>query len=131
MVYLMYFRENSNFSDAHPWIDKILALFGMKPIVICPELAGVSKDVPYFSTVQEAYEAFSDYTWIWLDVSGDKYLDQIPHPKDNVVYAVGSDYTGFDFIGEGERVKLRINETFAPMIIPMVCYDRMTKLREL
>jgi hypothetical protein len=123
MVYLMYFREQSNFSDSHPWIDKLLNLFGVKPIVICPGMT--SKDVPYFDTVQEAYEAFSDYTWIWLDANGDKYLDEITHPEDSVVYAVGSDYTGFgDFVGEGQRIKLRIAETFAPMVVPMVLYDR-------
>ena len=129
-AYILYHREDSIMS--HPCIDRYIGEYGMLPIIIDPETAGQSKQVPIFASVEEAYTEYKHLKWVWLDANGGVTLDEFTHPEDNVVYAFGSDAKGFDgFTADGPRVVVRpFSEIYAGMCIPIVCHDRWSKLKQ-
>jgi hypothetical protein len=69
------------------------------------------EEPPYwFHSIAEAqaHPAFAGYTWVWLTAEGDTYLDEYPHPADNVVYCIGDNVVGFQGgMGDGPRLKVR------------------------
>ena len=128
-VYVLYHREESIIS--HPCIDRYMNEYGILPMIVDPMTAGESKQVPIFATVEEAHAAYGHLTWVWLDANGDVALDEFTHPADDVVYALGSNASGFGgFTADGPRVVVRpYSEIYAEMCVPIVCHDRWLKLR--
>jgi hypothetical protein len=88
--------------------------------------------VVYYS-MEEAIADLHDHHWVFLDPRGDVILDEFKHPSGPVVYAFGSDSTGFgkpvkkffDNSFEGEIVRLRKkDEIYVLHALPYVLYDR-------
>jgi|GEM_PF-4630600 len=140
MVYFLYYKEDVVFGGTFSWIDKWCAMYGLRPIVIDKERGkpdGTKNGFTY-SSLDEAVKnkKYKDHKWVWLDSEGDKILDEYDHPKNNVIYCVGSDYNGFGRNNgklKGDIVKIRqfkdINR-FAATVVPMVIYDRFLYLED-
>lgn len=132
--YILYFREEGRFENQIAWLSKNAWLYNMNQIVI-DTIGGMkySDELPVFSTINEAIEFYKDYTWVFLDHRADSYIDEFDHPIDNVIYAVGSDYTGLfnDKKPEGKLIKMRAREEgehYASLIVPILLYDRFLYL---
>lgn len=132
-AYLLHYAELTN---ADPSIATWAGNFGLRPIYINRGLiTGKSKSVMVFDTLDDAIAEprLSGMTWVWLDADGDVYLDEFEHPKNRVVYCIGSDYNGFDGrdVSElpGTHVRLRQKqEMYSVMVAAMLCYDRAVYL---
>lgn len=140
MVKFLFYKEETQHSE-FPWMDKWLNFFGVIPIVIDRE-GPYSKKNPtdYFlyKTLQEAIDdtAHKNDLWVWLDRDGNDFLDEFEHPKDNVVYCIGSDFDGFqeiEFFGKVLKIRppteAADGEWYAYMALPLVLYDRYLRVK--
>ena len=116
VVYL-YHSEDSDFggflsaASLIPVLDQYCYMFGGERAAIHPADAEYpSWSETEYATLEEAYEAYPDHTWIYLDPHATKYLDEMDaHPLDDVVYLAGHDDYGYkDTTFIGERYKLRM-----------------------
>lgn len=138
--YLLYHVRGSG--DRHPidvvWIDKWCAMYRVRPVIIDVNGVQREKDSPpyFFPHLEEAvvHPDFAGHSWVWLDPEATHFWDEVELPRDNVVYCIGDDYTGFDgFEFEGQRVKLRPperafdGEWYAAMVVPMLLFEVYNK----
>lgn len=131
---LFYRRENLRYEQRYSWIDKWLWIAkDLFPICIdpeadeaeCADLARVPKVYPSLTAALKC-PSLAGMTWVWLDPNCTAYLDEFDHPKDNVIYCIGSDISGFNGEdSEGPRIKVRdLGDIHAAIIVPFVVYDR-------
>jgi hypothetical protein len=119
-------------TNADPSIAKWAYDFDMDVVYVDREgLLSPSKSLKIFSSIAEALvdPDLSKLAWVWLTADGDVALDEFEHPKDDVVYCIGSDYVGFEGRKAndlpGKHVRLRFDdEWYAVMTTAMLCYDR-------
>lgn len=135
MVYMLWYKGKSGFQSVHSWIDKLCGTYNFYPIVIDQENAG-KNDFTYASLDDVLKDKkYKDYKWVWLDSKGDQILDEYEHPKENVIYCIGSDFDGFgrDISKlKGDKVRIRQDKKedwFAAIIVPLVIYDRYLYLK--
>jgi len=138
MVYLLFYvSPHEHWKIKWSWIVSWAGLYGIHPIAIDRDGLNRQSDHPPFNyrSIEEALtdHRFADHTWVWLDCAGTSYVDQYAHPKENVIYCIGDDLTGFQGISApGPRVKLRpfnvemseSAEYFAAMVAQAVLNDR-------
>jgi hypothetical protein len=131
MVHVCFPGDKGFFDQVWSWFDLNCSKYNLSPIVIDPpnrekrELSGKTDAFPpIYSTYEDAYKVNPDLQWIWMDSSADIYLDEFDHPKDNAVYAIGHEIDGFSGEFPGIKVKIRFDETYGPLVLPMLLYDR-------
>ncbi len=140
-AYLLFYHELSRHENQFAFIDRIASHFHIVPIVI-DTLGTWKKSDQKIASLQEALDdpRFIKAEWVWLDASGETYLDEYEHPKDDkdVIYCVGSDKAGFQNNPMiellGTKVKIRQyedqeGEWFAAIVVPLVVYDRFLYLQ--
>lgn len=128
---VLFWYEQRTVGNLYTLIDRWVTYFGMEPIVV--DLLGHFKSEPgrfpyKVESLDEAVARWTDHTWVFLDATGSVVLDEFEHPSDPVIYAFGSDITGFEkTIDElpGLKVKLRDPQIVtADMAIAMTLHDR-------
>mgnify|MGYP001811674095 CR=1 FL=1 len=127
--------ETGSLSDRQ-WIDKWCGVYGVTPIII--DLEGrfprVTPRPPYgFSSLRDALacKEFQGSQWIWLDHRADQYWDEVTLPKDNVIYCIGHDISGFqDVEPPGQMIKVRspnkdmeAEQWYASMVAAMLLFE--------
>lgn len=127
-VYLLHYRGDNGRRDM--FMNKFAGLFGMNGLTV--NLTG-GKGGDYTS-IREALQdkALAGHAWVWLDPKGDDgFLDEVVHPKEDVVYCIGHETVGFEGLTfdqlPGTKVQLRragFGEWNAHIVAPLVCYDR-------
>lgn len=140
VIYLFYTEDDDYAGNLSPnmtipMLDQFTYMFGGEYVAIHPKDADYPPRVPKtFPTLEDAKREYSDYKWFYLDSKAETYLDEITHPQDNVVYAVGHDRIGFGKSKlNGEKVRLRtIQPDFEgysiATLISVIC-DRWTITR--
>lgn len=111
-------------------LDHFCTMFGAKWAAVHPggyqNYAGEN-----YPTYEDAFQAYPDYAWIYLDPNSDVSLQDLEHPKDNVVYVVGRDIEGFkDVELHGPRVRLDTyskGEMFSVACLIAVACNRWSK----
>jgi len=129
MPHLLFFHESNAMGRDLAYIDRLLNMFGLVPIVIDPSRGETHYDAHFYPTLTDAISdpRWDGYTWVWLDHEAPQTLDEVSPPSfEEVIYCIGSDVTGFG--GEahpGMRVKLAnemvSDQTYATLVIPAVC----------
>lgn len=88
----------------------------------------------------KAHPDLANLKWVYFHAQAKKTLQEYKHPKDNVIYCIGSDSIGLgggpeDFDGDVLRVAAPDpdhddgkREFHAASILPLVAYDRALKL---
>lgn len=88
----------------------------------------------------KAHPDLANLKWVYFHAQAKKTLQEYKHPKDNVIYCIGSDTTGLsggpeDFDGDVLRVAAPDpdnddgnREFHAASILPLVAYDRALKM---
>jgi len=134
VVFLCYTEDTGtggNLSTAFsiPMLDQFMYMFGWELVGIHPEGADYPPRISkIFPTLSKARDEYPHHSWVFLDPTATFFLDQYSHPKDDVVYAVGHDLTGFgDEPLEGTSVRLRVKpEPFeghaVPCLIAAACH---------
>jgi hypothetical protein len=113
-VKLAFWYEENTKGTIYTWIDRFCSYFGAVPVIIDCLGAfdhGADKTPIAFSTMCEAREAFSDHQWVFLHPDGGTVLEELAHPAEPVVYAIGSNLTGFgcpvgDLPEDADKVRL-------------------------
>ena len=110
---LFWFEESTaglNFSH----LDRNATYFGCHPVIIDLTRTWKARAPGQFPIIyhsfDEALADLSDHAWVFLHPDGPTILDEFEHPADPVVYAVGSNRTGFGKAAEelqGSLVRLR------------------------
>jgi hypothetical protein len=130
---LLFWYEPNTKGTLYTWLDRFCSYFGVVPVIIDCLGAfdhGADKTPIAFSTMCEARAAFSDHQWIFLHPDGGVILDELEHPAEPVIYALGSNITGFgcsvgDLPADAEKVRLRDPEVIWDyQVAQMVLYDR-------
>ena len=113
-------------------MDQWCVLFDLEPIVI--DLVGTFQQSPgqfphVVHNLDEALKRFSDHSWVFMDVNGDVILDELAHPPDPTVYALGSDKTCFgrpakDLPGTTVRLRAEVGNIYVHNVLPLILYDR-------
>jgi hypothetical protein len=110
-------------------------IFGMTPVVIDLEAKSprVLDRPPYcFRSIEQAveYPDFKDLTWIWCDHRAEYHWDGISLPKDNVMYCIGHDETGFQGYRGDNLIKLALptgehpeGQFHATEVVVMLLYE--------
>lgn len=138
MVYVLFFREQQASFDFQPnWMNKLSAMYGLGNIVINlkDDWPNPSEPRTYrFKTLTEArfHPELKNLRWVWMVPGVEENLSTFEHPKDNVVYAIGSDFDGFgDFpIPESDQL-LALDETDeirASICVHHVVYNRYLRM---
>jgi hypothetical protein len=125
---LFHLEQNAMGRD-FAYLDRLLGMFGMIPIVIDPSIEEERHYGAHFypSLADAVFDARWDgFTWVWLDHKGSETLEEFQHPGDDVIYCVGSDADGFASDAySGPRVRLPDDmvddQTYATLIIPVIC----------
>lgn len=129
---LLYWYEQNTVGQIYTWMDRFCTYFGFEPAVV--DTLGAFKGLPgQYPIKLESFDAamaqFSDHQWVCLDPDGDTILDEYAHPDDSVIYAIGSNVTGFSRIVDelpGHTVRLRSPEVLWDyQVAQMLMYDRM------
>lgn len=126
--------------------DQILGgMFGFLQVIIDPSGEMQSSVMGYPLVLKSLEEAkahpdLAKLKWIYFHAHAKKTLQEYEHPKDNVIYCIGSDTTGLGGSPEdlGSDV-LRVatpdpdrddgkREFHAASILPLVAYDRALKM---
>lgn len=106
VVFLIYVEELP-YADMqnYPLIDQVMAMCGYQ-LRLIDRTGMLPADPNVFDSLDEAWESsdFAGYRWVYLDAAGSTYVDTYKHPKDNVVYVVGSDAVSPDSF-EGKKLK--------------------------
>jgi len=138
----LYYTESmaigGTLSAAHavPLLDQMLGMFGGKRMCVHPNDADYkATSAEQYPTLAAAQAAHPSHTWIYLDPDATQYIDEIEHPANDVVYAVGHDATGYG--GEelnGNTCKLRTIRAkpfvgFALVCLSVVAHDRWTRMK--
>lgn len=79
---------------------------------------------------EELFDQFPGHRFVFLTPQGNNYLDEFEHPKDNIIYCIGHDATGFGEldISKAETLKLRTDRScYAITVFPFVVYDRFVR----
>jgi hypothetical protein len=136
---VLFWYELRTVGEHYANIVRWCAYFGLEPIVIdrvghFGKGPGPGRTTAY-QNFAEAQEALADHQWVCLHPDGAEYLDTFAHPDDDTltVYALGSDFTGFENKPvdalPGSTVKLRNPDAiYAFQVVPMLLYDRMLYL---
>jgi len=113
--YLYYTEDTStggvlSAAFAVPFLDQLLLMYGGERMCVHQPFADYRPSSPeHYPSLQAAQNAYPSHTWIFLRPDGLVFLDEIAHPVDNVVYAVGHDLEGFrDEEPQGTMCKLRV-----------------------
>ena len=135
-AYLLYYRETSRVESTHAYMKRFATMHGMETVVIDRkgDMPGSVKRFPDIKAAMAAPD-LAGHEWVFLDAKGDVHLDKYPHPVDDVVYCIGSDFDGFDGLDvkelPGVKVKIRQlpnrkGEWYASIVAPIVvCYRYM------
>jgi len=130
MVYLCYVQESTNFQQIYQWIDKWCHNHKVFPVIIGGESTNTRFAPWRFPTYDDARNSpeLKDASWVYLDLDGEVTLDEFEHPQGDTVYALGSDYSGFDnHVRDGIIVTVEGGQQYAAVIAPSVLYDRYIK----
>lgn len=135
IAFLFYYEDDTGIETSTTFIDQMVAMYGYTWYMI--DRTGTKKGTNVFTSLDQAIEddRFKDNTWIYFDVNAKNYLEDFTHPKDNVVYVIGSDTVGYDgkSISErnGESLKLKTvdlnRDYYATAVISYICSQRYTK----
>ena len=132
---LFYYEDDTGVETNISFIDQMVAMFWYEWFFI--DRTGTKRGTRKFSSLDQAIAdpRFAGCTWIYLDVNATKYLEDLVHPKDNVVYVIGSDTVGYDEKTikqrNGKSYKLKTKdlnrEYYAAAVIPYVMAQRWHK----
>ena len=146
-VYFLYHIEAwSGIPINRSWADQILGgMFGFRQVIIDQSGEMTSSIMGYPLVLKSLDEAMvhpdlAKLHWVYFHAQAKKTLQEYKHPKDNVIYCIGSDTTGLgggpeDFDGDVLRVAAPdpdhddgMREFHAASILPLVAYDRDLKM---
>ncbi|OGY12835.1 MAG: hypothetical protein A3A58_01560 [Candidatus Blackburnbacteria bacterium RIFCSPLOWO2_01_FULL_41_27] len=126
--------------------DQILGyMFGFKQVIIDPtgEMQSSVMGFPLiFKSLEEAkaHSELANLKWVYFHAHSKKTLQEYQHPEDNVIYCIGSDWTGLGYSPEeldGDVLRVSApdpdsdngeREFHAASILPIIAYDRALKL---
>lgn len=111
-------------------LDHYCAMFGAKWAAVHPggyqNYAGEN-----YPTYEDAYQAYPNHTWVYLDPNADVALHEFEHPEDDVVYVVGRDIEGFSGVElHGQKVRLdtkKKGEMFSVACLIAVACNRWSR----
>ena len=133
---VLFWYEEATVGNTYTWMDRFITYFDLEMRLIDKVGQFLDNQEPdrlpiAYPDLDSALEDMSDHTWVFLDPNGDHILDEFQHPEGLVVYAFGSNTTGFgqDLSGLGQLVKLRNpDEIYVLNALPLVLYDRELNL---
>lgn len=146
-VYFLYYIDPwSGIPINRPLADQILGyMFEFKQVIIDPT-GKMQSSVMGFPLVLKSLEEaksrpeLANLKWVYFHAHSKKTLQEYQHPEDNVIYCVGSDWTGLGYGPEDlDGDVLRVSapdpdsddgerEFHAASILPIIAYDRVLKL---
>lgn len=146
ICFLYHIEPSSGIPIDRSLADQILGyMFGFQQVIIDPTGNTRPSAIGFplvLKTIDEArgHPELSKLKWVYFHAHAKKTLQEYEHPKDNVIYCVGSDWTGLghDFEElDGDILRVAApdpdsddgkREFFAASILPIVAYDRALKL---
>jgi len=100
MIAVLFYYEDEKESDQIMTVDematnRLFNLYGYEMFII--DRTGTRSGSMIFHSLDEAIEdhRFKDHTWMYFDRFAGEYL--VTHPKENVVYVIGSDLEGYGY----------------------------------
>lgn len=144
-IYFLYYL-NTDTPSPFDWqsmmirADQVIGMFQWGQVLVDPDGVHAPHSIWPLVVVRSLNEALahpllSKLKWVWLDAKANTTLQEYVHPKDNVIYCIGHDATGFEgrSIGDLPGDKLGVwtpdpnREYYAETIIHLVVYDRALK----
>lgn len=130
--HILFFREQSRVLAEYSFMMHVLGQSGFEPIVIDLDASWPDTKCDFiYTSLAEALVCprLAGCTWVWFDPDGETILDEYEHPADNVIYCIGSDFTGFGEHAPDPANKMRIRMPehlpvwWAVQCVQIICYD--------
>jgi len=98
-IYILVFVEPDGIRTDRKYMDMLCAMYGYQLEYIDKTGDMDQRSGNVRSTLDQAWadSKFSGYTWVYFDGTyGTINLHDYRHPRDNVVYVIGSDFDGYN-----------------------------------
>jgi len=122
-IIYMYHNEDSgtggglSAAQLIPLLDQYTYMFGGERAEIMPVDSGYDSNTPQntYNSLEDAWLAYPNYTWVYLSPYATTHLDEIAHPNDDVVYVVGHDLDGYSDSNLSNGIQVRLRTTTEPL----------------
>jgi len=135
MKYILFYEEAGKLSGKYPHnrvqVDQWCAMVGLEHLIIDKSKNMRKTNGNVFYSIEEAIAAFPDYEFVFMDRYAKTKHTEFIHPKDNVIYCVGSDDDGFQGLDLTPYKTLTLDNVrtveesdyYASILVPMLLAD--------